>query len=86
MNNIEKEKIEQERRDTIKKDLMRITNGSLVLTKKNLALALGKSDISIARDLKNSKGPNYIREGNNNIMFPVEDVIDYLTNTIKTYN
>ncbi|RLA83280.1 MAG: hypothetical protein DRG78_04890 [Epsilonproteobacteria bacterium] len=83
MNNIEKEK---ENRATYKADLLKITHGSLVLTKKNLALVLGKSVISIARDMQNSKGPHYIKEKNNNIMFPIEDVLDYLTNTTKNYN
>ena len=88
MNNIQKEqeKRELERRATLKQDLLKITNGSLVLTSKNVAYILNKSVVSVMRDARNAKGPSFISESKNNLMFPVEDMLDYLTNTIKTYN
>lgn len=81
--NIKKERLFEEE---IKKDLLNRYQKS-TLTKKELSNELGVSVSSINKYICEGVGiPEYIKLGtgrNGKVLFPVVNVVDYLSNTIK---
>ena len=72
---------------TIHEDLKQKYNNKLTLTKKELADELNVSVSSINSYIVKGIGiPEYIKVGtgkNGKVLFPVVNVVDYLSNTIK---
>lgn len=70
----------------IHEDLMNRYNKS-TLTKKELSMELGVSESSINKYIGKGEGiPEYIKVGtsrNGTVLFPIVNVVDYLSNTIK---
>jgi len=78
MNRFFSEKINQQLREKYKKE---------TLTKKELSNELGVSESTISSYIVKGKGlPEYIKLGtgkNGKVLFPIVNVVDYLSNTIK---
>jgi len=57
----------------------------MLLTKQEFSFLINRSIPSIDRDRANSRGCEYIKDAGK-VYYPLHAIIDYLINTIKTYN